>query len=495
VQSIGENPGAYRSRRELLNDPLADALLERGLTDAVKMLVGIVSAENSGKAALSLARKQDALGQPIAALAYAQEAVDEFHQDNSVPLESEARILLSGIQMKAGNVAQAEASLSRVLLKIDSLSDQQKGQALALSGNIAVEKGDSLTAYKNYSNAVTYFVESKAYGSAALALHNVAYMKLKEGNVDEAQNDLDQAIELYAKGKNRTGESETLYKLAVIQEANGQSERRQKTLLRYLALFPDGAHAGEAATVLPDWKEKMDLKEDSNRAMFASSSNDSKIENAAKASYNYSTVLNDRVSVKSNEGVVTLTGTVQDRDDKVLAQDTVENLPGVVSVDNQIVVKSEVPEHSDAWIAMKIRGELLVKANVSTTATKVNVKDGYVTLTGTADNLSQKERTETYAKDIDGVKSVRNEIVVAAPGANSATVGEVIDDPSITSEIKFALLSHASTSALSTEVTTENGVVRISGVAGSNAEKDLVTKLAQDTRGVKSVVNDMTVKS
>jgi osmotically-inducible protein OsmY len=36
--------------------------------------------------------------------------------------------------------------------------------------------------------------------------------------------------------------------------------------------------------------------------------------------------------------------------------------------------------------------------------------------------------------------------------------------------------------------------VRISGVASSDAEKSLVTKLAQDTRGVKSVVNDMTVK-
>src|SRR5271170_2584374 len=109
-------------------------------------------------------------------------------------------------------------------------------------------------------------------------------------------------------------------------------------------------------------------------ALFASSSTDGKIEDAAKASYNYRTVLQGNVSVKSNDGIVTLTGTVQDKDDKALAEDTVENLPGVVSVDNQIVVASDIPEHSDAWIAMKIRGELLVKANVSATATKVDVK-------------------------------------------------------------------------------------------------------------------------
>jgi osmotically-inducible protein OsmY len=230
-------------------------------------------------------------------------------------------------------------------------------------------------------------------------------------------------------------------------------------------------------------------------ALFASTSTDSKIEDAAKASYNYRTVLENRVSVKSNDGVVTLTGTVQDKDDRALAEDTVDNLPGVVRVDNQIDIKSDVPEHSDAWIALKVRGELLVKANVSATSTKVDVRDGVVTLTGTAANQAQKDLTGIYAKEIDNVKHVKNEIVVEAPVVGSSTAGEVIDDASITSQVKFALLSHGSTSALATKVTTEDAVVSITGVAGSDAEKALVTKLAQDTRGVKSVVNDMTVKS
>jgi hyperosmotically inducible protein len=229
-------------------------------------------------------------------------------------------------------------------------------------------------------------------------------------------------------------------------------------------------------------------------ALFASSSTDRKIEDAAKASYNYRTVLADRVTVKASDGVVTLTGTVQDKDDRALAEDTVENLPGVVSVDNQIIVKSDYPEHSDAWIALKIRGELLVKANVSATSTKVDVKDGVVTLTGTVQNRAQKDLTEIYAKEIVNVKAVRNDLVIVAPEPGSTTIGEDMDDASITSQVKFALLSHRSTSALSTKVVTENAVVSISGVADSDAEKSLVTKLAQDTRGVKSVVNDMTVK-
>lgn len=229
-------------------------------------------------------------------------------------------------------------------------------------------------------------------------------------------------------------------------------------------------------------------------ASFASSSSDSKIEDAAKASYNYRTVLNESVTARSDGGVVTLTGTVQDQSDRALAEDTVANLPGVISVNNQVLVKSDFPEHSDSWIALKVRSVLLVKANVSATATKVDVKDGVVTLSGTAQSPAQKDLTEAYAKDIDNVKAVKNDIVVQAP-AESSTVSEVIDDASITSEVKYALLSHRSTSALSTKVTTNNAVVNISGVAGSSAEKDLVTKLAQDSRGVKSVVNDMTVKS
>jgi hyperosmotically inducible protein len=172
----------------------------------------------------------------------------------------------------------------------------------------------------------------------------------------------------------------------------------------------------------------------------------------------------------------------------------VENLPGVTRVDNQIKVEPAFPVHSDAWIAFKIRSRLLVKANVSATDTLVAVKDGVVTLTGTTRNLAQKELTEAYAKDIDNVKSVKNELVVKAPPAGEQTVGESIDDASITAQVKYALLTHRSTSALKTKVTTNDGNVVVTGEVKSDAEKSLVTKLAEDVRGVKSVTNKMDVK-
>jgi hyperosmotically inducible protein len=218
-------------------------------------------------------------------------------------------------------------------------------------------------------------------------------------------------------------------------------------------------------------------------------------EDAAKASYNFHVVLQDRVHVKSEDGVVTLTGTLPDKDEKALAEDTVGNLPGVVRVVNNITIEEEPPARSDAWIATKIRMDLLVHANVSATSTQVQVNDGVVLLTGTVDNIAQKDLTEAYVKDIEGVKSVNNALVVKENPADDHTVGAIIDDASITSQVKYALLSHRSTSALKTKVTTNEGNVLVRGDADSDAEKDLVTKLTNGVRGVKSVDNEMTVKA
>jgi len=221
---------------------------------------------------------------------------------------------------------------------------------------------------------------------------------------------------------------------------------------------------------------------------------DRKIESAAKASYNYRTVLEDHVKVKATDGIVTLTGSVPDPDHRVLAEDTVRNLPGVVSVENQIKVEPPAPEHSDGWIATKIRTKLLLKGNVSAVETKVEVKDGSVTLTGSAASLAQKELTTAYVKEIEGVKSVNNLLMVPATPTDPRTLSEKIDDASITAQVKYALLTHESTSALKTSVTTKDGLVAIKGEAASAAEKDLVTHLAESVRGVRIVSNTMTVK-
>jgi osmotically-inducible protein OsmY len=227
----------------------------------------------------------------------------------------------------------------------------------------------------------------------------------------------------------------------------------------------------------------------------ADSDTDRKIEATAAGTYNFHTVLADQVKASATDGVVTLTGTVPDKDQKSLAEDTVSSLPGVMSVNDQITVASANPERSDGWIEFKVKTVLLMHSHVSATGTNVTVKSGVVTLRGQVDSQAQKELTEAYVKDIDGVTSVKDRLKVVAPAGDQSAMTSTMDDASITAAVKYALLTHRATSAVSTKVTTSNGVVLLGGEAASDTERDLVSKLAGDVRGVKSVTNQMTVKA
>ena len=223
---------------------------------------------------------------------------------------------------------------------------------------------------------------------------------------------------------------------------------------------------------------------------------DDRIESSAKKSHVFKTHLKgDLINTESKNGAVTLTGTVADSTHKSLAQDTVESLPGVKSVDNQLKVKGENhAEHSDGWIGTKVKTALLFHRNVRATKTDVNVTDGVVTLSGEASSMAQKELTTEYAKDVEGVRGVKNEMTIAKNAAKPVeTIGEKIDDASITAQVKASLMSHRSTSALKTNVATTDGVVTVSGMAKNAAEKSLVTKLVTDIDGVNSVINNMTI--
>ena len=223
---------------------------------------------------------------------------------------------------------------------------------------------------------------------------------------------------------------------------------------------------------------------------------DDRIESSAKKSYVFKTYLkDDDIKIQSKDGVVTLTGIVSEESHKSLARETVAGLPGVKSVDNRLEVKGErSAENSDAWLMTKVKTTLLFHRSVSGSTTEVNVKDGIVTLRGDAASQAQKDLTTEYAKDVDGVKDVKNEMMVSGPSKKTPTVGEKIDDASITAQVKMTLLYHRSTSALNTSVTTKNGVVTLSGKAKNAAEKDLATKLVNDVNGVKSVKNRMTIE-
>jgi hyperosmotically inducible periplasmic protein len=216
----------------------------------------------------------------------------------------------------------------------------------------------------------------------------------------------------------------------------------------------------------------------------------------------------------------------------MLAQVTVEGLPGVKSVDNQLKLKDEPGAGSpDVLISARVKLVLLSNRNLSAGKTDVQVKDGIVTLSGEAENQAQIDLTTEYIRDVEGVKDVKNDMTVSPPektmgekagdvgkkigdtasgvskkigdtagdvgnkiGNTAGDVGEWIDDTSITALVKATLLYHRSTSGINTKVETTEGVVKLSGSAKNASEKELATKYVEDLYGVKSVNNQMTIE-
>ena len=225
------------------------------------------------------------------------------------------------------------------------------------------------------------------------------------------------------------------------------------------------------------------------------SDTDDRIESSFSKSYAYKVYLkDDAIKAESQNGVVTLTGQVNEASHRYLAQEAVAGLPGVQRVDNRLKVNLEGTEESDSWIRAKVRSVLALHRNVSGSRTEVDIKDGVITLRGLATSEAQKELAAEYAGDVNGVLRVVNAMTVAkTPAKADETAAETIDDASITAQVKLALFSHRSTSSVRTRVATVDGVVTVSGVARNLAEKTLVTKRAADICGARSVINNMTL--
>jgi osmotically-inducible protein OsmY len=238
------------------------------------------------------------------------------------------------------------------------------------------------------------------------------------------------------------------------------------------------------------------ISSDSFSAPQNTSEKDERIEQSIKDSYVFNNFLNkDKINVDSENGDVTLTGTVAEDFHKTLAEDTVKNVSGVKSVNNQLVVAEEGADAlSDEWISLKVKTTLLFHTSVSGIRTKVYVEDGIVTLTGEAESQAEKDLAAKFAKDVSGVKDVINQMTVNDSIA-AEDLGKEIDDASITAQVKAALFFHTSTSMLNTTVKTEEGVVTLTGKAKNAAEKDLVTEIAKDVKGVKKVVNNISVEA
>lgn len=120
------------------------------------------------------------------------------------------------------------------------------------------------------------------------------------------------------------------------------------------------------------------------------------------------------ISTEVKDGKVTLSGSVESKVEKALAEELVEGLDGVKSVDNRLTVKSGDDDDSGSWtasvkdtkVAAVIKTRFLFEADISSSDINVDVKDGVVTLSGHVDNGAQKDLVVNIAKNANDVSRV-----------------------------------------------------------------------------------------
>jgi osmotically-inducible protein OsmY len=127
--------------------------------------------------------------------------------------------------------------------------------------------------------------------------------------------------------------------------------------------------------------------------------------------------------VDTTSGKVTLVGTTDSAAAKELAGRLAMNTHGVVSVDNQLVVKDTkaaavepvkgaTPDvgqaMSDDWITTKVKSSYMYSSNVESSDISVSTRNGVVTLSGKVNSGVESALAIEIAENIRGVKSVES---------------------------------------------------------------------------------------
>lgn len=86
-------------------------------------------------------------------------------------------------------------------------------------------------------------------------------------------------------------------------------------------------------------------------------------------------------------------------------------------------------------------------------------------------------------------------LAACAGTATTKSTGDIVDDAWIATKVKAKLVDDPMTKARDIQVETFKGTVQLSGFADSQAEVDRAVQLANETKGVTSVRNNITLKT
>ena len=164
------------------------------------------------------------------------------------------------------------------------------------------------------------------------------------------------------------------------------------------------------------------------------------------------------------------------------------------------VLLSAACAHSDVGITTMVKAKMEMDETVRAAKIEVTTEKGVVTLTGNIDSEEAKQKALAFAKETKGVVEVKDMIAVKREAGDGdapepgRTVGVTIDDADTTLRVKGRLLEDPLVQGLRIDVDTRDGVVYLTGTVGSDPEKEQAVKLARETKGVKDVQANLTVR-
>lgn len=149
---------------------------------------------------------------------------------------------------------------------------------------------------------------------------------------------------------------------------------------------------------------------------------------------------------------------------------------------------------SDVGITTSVKSQLVADDLVKARRIDVDTQDRVVTLTGDVRSAEEEARALQIARDTNGVADVVDQIsVLPEPQAAPTTGGPLTSDASITAEVKSRLLVDPDISGLRIDVDTSNGMVTLTGMVTTQAEKSEALEIARRVEGVTNVTDRIAV--
>ncbi len=139
---------------------------------------------------------------------------------------------------------------------------------------------------------------------------------------------------------------------------------------------------------------------------------------------------------------------------------------------------------NDSTITSAVKSDLRSEEGVLLNSVDVSTSRGIVTLSGSVDNILAKRLAVNIAESVRGVLGVSDQISLTP---------ETRPDEDIRKDILMALLNDPATEPYKISATVNGAVTTLTGVVGSQAERQLAQRVAEGVSGIKGVRNNLTI--